>query len=486
MALPQARTKTVTVKADDDSRTVTARFATFGVVDLDGDIIEPGAIGEQSVFMGAYNHDFAMLPPGMGATYETEDEALFRGEFFETWSGNEHYKTIKAAGGQMDWSFRFFVEEGGFETRAGEDYFVIRKARVAHVAPVETGAGINTGTLEIKSCGPECQANKMAQQGEAREKGSVLIDYSKLAEALAPVVLSAMDSGAGKTTDGCGCGSKSAGDDAARKRGTLLLADGRRFDIDTSTSEGRAALTSRLQGGMGLVEAVIEIAAEGKSAPTEIEKVACLKCGKEYAKDQINDDGQCLAACAAPSTASSGADAGTTPSGSGGSSEKQGGGSVYKGEGLGDLLRQLRDEKELSNDDLATAAGLSVSSIGGILAGTTQCPKIGQLQALARLLKVNLSRLVAAAEADGCDQYEGDLESSANDQGQGKSGDDDPETQEPAAGDPTDPEGTPSDDVLAKQIDDLLSGFPGLPPETDPGLKAWHQYQIEVLEAQET
>ncbi len=458
MASPQIRTKSVTVKAEDDSRIVTAKFATLGVVDLDGDIIEPGAIGEQSVFMGAYNHDFAMLPPGMGATYETDAEALFRGEFFGTWSGDEHYKTIKAAGGQMDWSFRFFVEEGGFETRGGEDYFVIRKARVTHVAPVESGAGIDTGTIEVKSCGPECQANKAAQRGDAREKGSVLIDYSKLADALAPVVLSAIDGRSGKANDGCGCGSKSSGDDAAREKGTLFLPGGGRIDIDTSTPEGKAALVSRLEAGMGLAEAVMEIAAEGKSATD-------------------------------PETASSTADAGNTPSQSdksGDSPDKATAAPEQKGEGLGDLLRQLRDEKELTNDDLATAAGLSVSSIGGILAGTTNCPKIGQLQALARRLGVNLSRLVAAAEKDGCDQYEEGSESSADDPGQDKSGDDAPEAAETTETETTDPESEPSDDVLAKQIDDLLSGFPGLPPETDPGLKAWHQYQIEVLEGQET
>ena len=63
-----------------------------------------------------------------------------------------------------------------------------------------------------------------------------------------------------------------------------------------------------------------------------------------------------------------------------------------------------------------------MGSIGGILAGTTECPKIGQLQGLARRLGVNLSRLVAAAESDGCEQYEGDGDGDGDDAG--KSADD--------------------------------------------------------------
>ena len=58
------KTKRFILKHDDDNeRSVTARFATLGVVDLDGDIIEAGAIGDQFVMMGAYNHAMAVLPP---------------------------------------------------------------------------------------------------------------------------------------------------------------------------------------------------------------------------------------------------------------------------------------------------------------------------------------------------------------------------------------------------------------------------------------
>ena len=399
------RTKKFSLKIgeDGDERSVVARFATLGVVDLDGDIIEKGALGEQTVLLGAYNHNFQSLPPGFGQTYETRTEAMFRGQFLETTPGEETYRTLKAldeAGFNVEWSFRFFVIEGGFETRKGEEYYVIRKARVTHVAPVESGAGINTGTVEIKSCGPECQANKANQlagmskmYGLSPEQTASLpawvikslnsgeqpagietppqatqpIDYEKLAVAVASAMAPLLTSV--KAADGADVKATLE----VIEKGTLFLANGGgRIDIDTSTSEGRAALTSRLQSGMGLVEAVMAVAEEQGVSVTPIEPKS--------------------------------ADAGQN-----------------KGEGLGDLIRKLRDEKELTNDDLADAAGLSVASIGGILAGTTDCPSVGQLQRLARRLGASLSSLVQAAENDGCTCYGG----SNNDDSNSSSADDD-------------------------------------------------------------
>ncbi|MFQ5775853.1 MAG: helix-turn-helix domain-containing protein [Kiloniellaceae bacterium] len=79
---------------------------------------------------------------------------------------------------------------------------------------------------------------------------------------------------------------------------------------------------------------------------------------------------------------------------------------LVKGRRLGALLRRLRDEQELSNEDLARAAGIDVSTMGAILGGDINCPPLRRLRGLARRLDVPVSRLRAAAEADGCD-YEG-------------------------------------------------------------------------------
>ena len=206
--MPQFVEKRALLKIDDDTKTITAKFATLGVIDLDGDVVEKGSIGKQSVLMGAYNHNPASLPPGLGKTYETKTDAMFEGTFFDTPSGDEHYRTLKAvrdAGGNMEWSFRFFVEEAGPGKRDGQEYNSLKKLQVAHVAPVEKGAGIDTRTVDIKSCGPECEARK-AQESQSSTHLSPVIDYEKLAAAIA-VALGVKQAPA---TDDCNCVAKAA------------------------------------------------------------------------------------------------------------------------------------------------------------------------------------------------------------------------------------------------------------------------------------
>ena len=379
----EIRTKRVTLKVDDD-RTVTAKFATFGVRDLDGDIIEAGAIGDQSVLLGAFNHNPGLLPPGSGKTYEEDGAAMFKGTFFQTSSGNDLYETLKGdknAGDIMEWSFRFFVQDGAFETVDEEESFMIRKARVTHVAPVESAAGIDTGTVEVKCDGCDAKGDSTAE--------TPAIDYEKLATTVATAVAAAM----GESSKGdCGC-----------------------------------------------------------------------------------KDGQ------------------------------------DKGDTLGALIRTLRDEKELTNDDLAEAAGLSVDTIGQILGGTLKCPKASRLEGLATRLEVNLSSLVEAAEADGCGNYDDDksqTDADASEEGaegqtdavtesaptnkgtqdatnEGSTDQADPDdaaTKDGADGtdDTQDKVTDPPEGSLEHQVQALLSGFPGLPADIDPGIAAFEKYQDAI------
>lgn len=380
----ELRTKRVTLKVEDD-RTVTAKFATFGVRDLDGDIIEAGAIGEQSVLLGAFNHNPGLLPPGSGKTYEEEDAAMFKGTFFPTSSGNDLYETLKgdkAAGDIMEWSFRFFVQEGAFETVDEVESFMIRKARITHVAPVESAAGVDTGTVEVKCDSCDAKGDSAVQTPP--------IDYEKLAVTVATAVAAAM----GKSVkSGCGC-----------------------------------------------------------------------------------KDGQ------------------------------------DKGDTLGALIRTLRDEKELTNDDLAEAAGLSVDYIGQILGGTVVCPKASRLESLAEKLGVNLSKLVEAAETDGCGNYDDDDDDDKS-QAVAVASKDGAEGQTDAATEPAltnegstdqaDPDDAatkdgadgaddtqnrvpdPPEGSLEHQVQALLMGFPGLPAGVDPGIAAFEKYQ-DAIGAKET
>ena len=193
----EIRQKSVTfqVKQDDDERTVTARFATLGVVDHDGDIIEAGAIGEQDVFMSAWGHDHWSLPPGSGVTSEDDDAAIFKGRFFDTTTGRDHYETIKQAGGQQEWSFGFRVLDGALETHDGDDVYIIRKTEIFEVSPVMRGAGINTGTVDIKDCDGQCQARRAGQTPEVDSASVEQIAETvaeKVAASVAPAVATAV------------------------------------------------------------------------------------------------------------------------------------------------------------------------------------------------------------------------------------------------------------------------------------------------------
>lgn len=70
---------------------------------------------------------------------------------------------------------------------------------------------------------------------------------------------------------------------------------------------------------------------------------------------------------------------------------------------LGDRLKSLRDEKELSNEDLAKAAGIDVSTMGSILSGEISAPPIARLNGLGRLLGVSgksLLNLIPSPDQD--------------------------------------------------------------------------------------
>jgi hypothetical protein len=141
-----------------DTGAVVARFATLGVIDLDGDIIPPGAIGVQRVKVSAYGHSSTFggnLPVGRGATREDGDQALADLQFFMTTNqGKDHFETIKLLEDLGEWSFGYEVLEWAApsdEQRQCGCYRILKKLRVFEVSPVMEGAGIGTQTISAKS-----------------------------------------------------------------------------------------------------------------------------------------------------------------------------------------------------------------------------------------------------------------------------------------------------------------------------------------------
>lgn len=150
-------TKQLQVKmAEEDEGIVTARFATLGVKDLDGDVILPGAFGSQKVKVSAYGHTSwgGALPVGVGEIREEGDEALAELQFFlNTRHGRDHFETVKGLGELGEWSFGFDVtaeEAPSEEQRQAGVMRVLKGLKVHEVSPVLRGAGVGTATVDVK------------------------------------------------------------------------------------------------------------------------------------------------------------------------------------------------------------------------------------------------------------------------------------------------------------------------------------------------
>jgi len=148
------------LKFDGPEGSFAAVFCTMNVVDKQGDMILPGAFGEQRVIISAYGHGswgegVNALPVGKGRIYEKGNDALVEGQFLlETTAGRETYLTIKGIADLQEFSFSLPDIEFEMQTQDGETVRLLKKIRVNEVSPVLMGAGVNTRLLEIKSGKP--------------------------------------------------------------------------------------------------------------------------------------------------------------------------------------------------------------------------------------------------------------------------------------------------------------------------------------------
>jgi hypothetical protein len=137
---------------------VEAVFSTFDVVDLDGDVTRKGAFDEgAAVVISAYGHKShtGALPIGKGTIHEVGDKAILKGQLFvDTTHGLDAFTTIKhlaEEAGLQEWSYSLQDVVAERATIDGKAVRVITKVKVKEVSPVLIGAGIDTGTLAVKS-----------------------------------------------------------------------------------------------------------------------------------------------------------------------------------------------------------------------------------------------------------------------------------------------------------------------------------------------
>lgn len=143
----------IELKADsDETGEFRAVFSTFNVIDHDRDVTIPGAFHDgQKVRVSYWGHRWQDLPVGRGVIGQDEEKAWIDGRFFlDTEAGRETYRTVKNLGELQEWSYGFDIEESEYGTFEGEHVQFLRSLEVFEVSPVMLGAGIGTGTTDIK------------------------------------------------------------------------------------------------------------------------------------------------------------------------------------------------------------------------------------------------------------------------------------------------------------------------------------------------
>ena len=147
--------KAIEIKRLDGEGTGVAKIATLSAIDREGDTYASGAFGEQEVKVLS-GHAWDGPPIGKGRIFEQGDEALAEFKLnLDIPSGQAWHKALQfdLANGKalQEWSFGFQVIDAADETRDGSSVRVLKELDVFEVSPVVLGAGVDTGTLSVKS-----------------------------------------------------------------------------------------------------------------------------------------------------------------------------------------------------------------------------------------------------------------------------------------------------------------------------------------------
>jgi hypothetical protein len=134
---------------------VSAVFATFNVIDGDGDVTLPDAFEDGAeVVISSYQHTSwgGSLPVGKGTIRTTKAEAIMDGRFFmDTTSGRDTFTVVKQLGPRQQWSYGYDTIDSDRGTFDGQEVRFLKRQLVHEVSPVLVGAGVNTRTLAVKA-----------------------------------------------------------------------------------------------------------------------------------------------------------------------------------------------------------------------------------------------------------------------------------------------------------------------------------------------
>lgn len=155
--MSDTRKSAVRVEIKDASKgEVDLVFATFNVVDKDGDVTIPGAFQDGlKVPVSAYGHTSweGALPVGIAELSQTQREAQAKARFFmDTPDGAATFKTVQRLHkeGLGDWSYGYRPKDYSFGEFEGQQVRFLKTVDVDEISPVLVGAGIGTRTLNAK------------------------------------------------------------------------------------------------------------------------------------------------------------------------------------------------------------------------------------------------------------------------------------------------------------------------------------------------
>ncbi len=162
------RLRSVEIKSADRGE-VQAVFATYNVVDDDGDVTLPGAFKDGAdVAISAYGHGSwpqrGNVPPvGRGTIKTTGTEAMLDGKFFlKTAGGRDAFELVKEMGPLQEWSYGYDILASAPGEVDGKSVQYLQALDVHEVSPVLKGSGVNTRTLGVKEGEPPSMLVKTA------------------------------------------------------------------------------------------------------------------------------------------------------------------------------------------------------------------------------------------------------------------------------------------------------------------------------------
>ncbi|MDQ3275933.1 MAG: HK97 family phage prohead protease [Actinomycetota bacterium] len=133
---------------------VEAVFSAFGNVDLDDDIVMPGAVEDGiQIVVSAWNHASwqpGILPLGRGVIRTSDAEATVLADFFSTSAASDTLEVLRGLGEMCQWSFGFrILEAEHVNVDGGKRVQLLHRLDVTEASPVLLGSNPLTHTVSV-------------------------------------------------------------------------------------------------------------------------------------------------------------------------------------------------------------------------------------------------------------------------------------------------------------------------------------------------